>query len=30
LDEERILAEAERRAFRMVGEDLRIVREYRS
>lgn len=28
LDEERILAEAERRAFRMVGEDLRIVREY--
>lgn len=30
LDEERILAEAERRAFRMVGEEMRIVREYRA
>lgn len=30
LDEERIMAEAERRAFRMVGETLRIVREYRA
>ena len=29
LDEERIMHEAERRAFRMVGSDLRIVREYR-
>ena len=30
LDEERILAEAERRALRMVGEEMRIVREYRA
>jgi len=29
LDEERIMHEAERRAFRMVGSDLRIVRQYR-
>jgi 5-methylthioadenosine/S-adenosylhomocysteine deaminase len=30
LDEDRILYEAERRAFRMVGQDLRTVREYRA
>jgi len=29
LDEERILREAERRAFRLVGQELRIVREYK-
>ncbi len=29
LDEERIMYEAERRAWRMVGEELRVVREYR-
>jgi 5-methylthioadenosine/S-adenosylhomocysteine deaminase len=29
LDEERILREAERRAFRLVGQELRMVREYR-
>ena len=30
LDEERILHEAEKRAFRMVGEDMRAVREYKT
>lgn len=30
LDEEQILYEAERRAFRIVGQDLRTVREYRA
>jgi 5-methylthioadenosine/S-adenosylhomocysteine deaminase len=29
LDEERILREAEKRAFRLVGQELRMVREYR-
>lgn len=29
LDEERIIYEAERRAWRMVGEELRVMREYR-
>jgi 5-methylthioadenosine/S-adenosylhomocysteine deaminase len=29
LDEERILREAERRAFRLVGQELRIIREYK-
>jgi len=29
LDEERIMHEAERRAFRMVGSELKVVREYR-
>ena len=30
LDEERILHEAEKRAFRLVGQELRMVREYRA
>ena len=30
LDEERIMAEADRRAKRMVGQDMKIVREYRA